>query len=267
MAATLAQGRSLRESPTELKVEEEEATVLDFSNVSTFNASHVIHFTGFGSRGLQPSGANAKNGTPWYRLKHTSERGTADHEHFGGLVSTGDFNHDILEAHNVVRTYAGLAPLTWHDGLAAKANQRADELVRGGCYIRHTSTGRRMHEHGFYYLGENLYKVINMEPTGVDIVDAWYAEIEDYTYGRVGDSCVRGRCWHRSQPPCTVGHFTQVMWQSSSQIGCARRECYGQPKRTFVALCYYGEGGNIVGSEPFYSSHAQTLGVGSSTCR
>merc|ERR1719265_740413 len=101
-----------------------------------------------------------------------------------------------------------------------------------------------------------------MVPTGVDIGDAWYAEIEDYTYGAVSETCVRRKCASRSSPPCMIGHFTQMMWQRTTHVGCARAECPNQAKRTFVAVCNYGPGGNIADLLPFFSEHARELGLG-----
>lgn len=240
-----------------------DATELDRSNSTGLP---LLHFAGFSNHGVDFPGANAKNGTPWFRLKDTDDRGEAGHSHFGGLEATGDFDYDVLEAHNAVRSFAGIAPLAWSQPLAQLAASRVRKLAEDGCYIRHTPPNERMQQAGFYYIGENLYKVINMVPTGVDIVDAWYAEIADYTYGRVGKDCATEKCSGRTSPPCAVGHFTQVMWADSKFVGCARMECPNQAKRTSVATCYYGEGGNIVGSAPFWPQHSEKLGFRKKVC-
>ena len=72
---------------------------------------------------------------------------------------------------------------------------------------------------GFSYVGENLYKAVGMHPTGVDVVDAWYAELEDYTYGEVGNYCVKSKCVGRRSPPCVFGHFTQVSGSNKAKLG------------------------------------------------
>lgn len=215
-------------------------------------------------RALWPT--NPKNGTPWYREKRVSERGTSSHSHFGDLEATGTFKGDVERAHNAVREYAGLAPLTWSTGLAALAAKRVRKLAEDGCYIRHSPLDERWNESGFQYVGENLYKVINMAPTGVDVVDAWYAEIEDYSYGPVGATCTKQRCASRAQPPCTLGHFTQVMWAESTHVGCARAECPGEEQPTFVAVCHYGPGGNIVGRVPFPPVLSEAIGLSAKAC-
>lgn len=209
---------------------------------------------------------NPRNGTPWFRYKNVGDKGVAGHPHFSGLSSTGDFKEDILQGHNVVRSRAGLSPLEWSSGLQKLASDRVYKLANEGCYIKHSSTSYRWYAAGFNYVGENLYKVINMAPTGVDIADAWYAEIDDYTFGDVGKPCVKEKCLGRTSPPCTIGHFTQMMWEKSSSLGCGLAECPNQAKRTFIAVCHYGPGGNIAGQEPFSGSISGTLGFAQERC-
>lgn len=216
--------------------------------------------------GIRWGSWNPKNGTPWYRFKRVGDAGAAGHPHFNGLTATGNFRDDILGAHNVVRERAGIQPLEWSAQLASLASARVQKLANNGCYIQHSPLEDRWQNAGFQYIGENLYKVINMVPTGVDIVDAWYAEVEDYSYGPVGSSCTKALCADRVSPPCTLGHFTQVMWSHSSHLGCALSECPSQAKQTFVAVCQYGPGGNIVGRLPFESYHSATVGLDSQVC-
>jgi len=241
-------------------VTDSEPTVLDFSDLP-FTDSIVNLAAG------DPFKENPKNGTPWFRYTKKAGRGRANHSDFGGLTATGDFPEDILHAHNVVRERVGVEPLQWSNGLHEMASARVLKLANEGCYIKHSPLSDRWYEAGFEYIGENLYKVINMKPTGVDIVDAWYAEIEDYTFGTVGDACVKERCAGRANPPCTLGHFTQVMWAKSTHVGCARAECPDQSKRTFVSVCNYGPGGNIVGRYPFTAVNSKKLGLGTQDCR
>mmetsp|Transcript_73274 Transcript_73274/g.212231 ORF Transcript_73274/g.212231 Transcript_73274/m.212231 type:complete len:321 (-) Transcript_73274:5-967(-) len=219
----------------------------------------------YNDRGSWPAD-NPKNGTPWYRMKKVSEQGESTHRHFGGLTATGNFADDILRAHNVVRQRAGLVSLSWSSALESMARARVQKLAGEGCFIRHSPLHQRWEEAGFQYVGENLYKVINMAPTGVDVVDAWYAELEDYNYGSVGATCTKQRCAGRSSPPCMLGHFTQVMWAKTTDLGCAIEECPNQEQRTFVSVCNYGPGGNIVGNVPFSAACSRGLGLSNQAC-
>lgn len=246
--------RHVRPSVSGHVIYDMEPTELDFSSWTVLS-SRTMDFP-----------RNPNNGTPWYRYKQTSGRGQAGHLHFGGLEATGDFDQDILVAHNTVRKRAGIDPLSWNDELTQIASARIEKLVNGGCYIKHSPLEDRWMEAGFTYIGENLYKVINMKPTGVDVVDAWYAEIDDYQYGPVGSTCTKERCAGRTSPPCTLGHFTQVMWERSTSVGCARAQCSEQEKPTFIVVCNYGPGGNIVGQLPFASEHTTQLGLAREAC-
>ena len=58
------------------------------------------------------------------------------------------------------------------------------------------------------WMGENLYWVSGKYPTGEDPVDAWYNEIKDYDFNT-----------HTSKNGKKVGHFTQLIWQNSKEIG------------------------------------------------
>lgn len=240
-------------------VADEEPVSLDFSDLPFMDS--ILH-----QAVGDPYKTNPKDGKPWFRYTKTAGRGQANHTHFDGLTATGDFPEDILHSHNVVRERAGIAPLQWSSKLGEMASARVLKLANEGCYIEHSPLKERWYEASFEYIGENLYKVINMKPTGVDIVDAWYAELEDYSFGQVGSQCVKQKCAGRASPPCTLGHFTQVMWSKSTHVGCARAECPDQAKRTFISVCNYGEGGNIVGRYPFPAVASGKMGLSKSDC-
>jgi len=258
----LALSRDVQKNSTGILIPDPDPLIVNFSlSLPSTLANQTVGLAG----GYSTWPSNPKNGTPWYRLKKKDGRGQASHEHFGGLSAAGDFKVDIVDSHNVVRKRVGIRSLKWNEGLELIAARRVQLLVDGGCYIQHSPLHTRWEESGFQYIGENLYKVINMVPTGVDVADAWYAEISDYRYGKVGDACTK-KCLHRSSPPCTLGHFTQLMWSGSSDIGCARAECPGTPQRTFIVVCNYGEGGNIVGEFPFQTSNSVSLGLAGEEC-
>lgn len=187
--------------------------------------------------------------------------------HSGFFSATGSFPEDALHAHNVVRKRGGVPPLEWSSDLAQMASAAALQSANEGCYIKHSPVSDRWDKGGFEYVGENLYKVINMKPSGVDVVDAWYAESDDYTYGLVGSPCVKDRCHGRTSSPCMLGHFTQIMWAETTHVGCARAMCPDQAKPTFISVCNYGPGGNIVGKYPFPASNSGTMGFGTQDCR
>jgi uncharacterized protein YkwD len=64
-------------------------------------------------------------------------------------------------------------------------------------------------------------------------VDAWYNEVFGYNY-------ITGAPF----PGKKVGHFTQVVWKDSTEIGCASKACPGLG--TFY-VCDYNPSGNYAG--------------------
>lgn len=208
--------------------------------------------------GFGPPGGNS---TAWYRYRRA---GDAVHSDFGHAPDTGDVVADLITAHNRVRARAGLGSLQ-EDGELTRAAAKVvgSTVASPGCEIYHSSTASRMGGYQFGYVGENLYKVDGMDPTGYGIADAWYAERVDYRYGAVGETCTK-KCYGRGRP-CMTGHFTQMMWERSDAIGCAVGRC-PTGEQVYVAVCQYGPGGNLVGERPFAAGAAANLGVGTEPC-
>jgi pathogenesis-related protein 1 len=150
----------------------------------------------------------------------------------------------MVEAHNRVREAlsdpapdAALPPLTWSDDLAAVARGWALELVDRGCPLVHSQDCR---------YGENLAWYSGLQPQAADVVEGgWASEEACYTYGRflTADGCTSacdrsGGC----------GHYTQIIWRETRQVGCTVESCGGREE---VWVCSYAPVGNIVGQLPY----------------
>ncbi len=139
------------------------------------------------------------------------EAGTAESSASQG----GDLAQVTLDKHNQLRAKHCVPPLAWSAGLAATAQQWAN-----ACDFRHSSNG----------LGENLA----MGTSGAFPPDAqiqsWYDEIGQYDFaaGRFTSG---------------TGHFTQVIWRSSTELGCGVATCGGQD----LLVCNYSPPGNYSG--------------------
>jgi uncharacterized protein YkwD len=135
-------------------------------------------------------------------------------------VSSDDISA-YLSAHNTVRTQHGADPLTWSDDLSAKAQQWAD-----GCVFKHSGGSLGP-------FGENLAAGTGSF-TIADAVGLWNAEVSQYD----------------SNNP-VPSHFTQVVWKSTTQVGCAVQSCSGifdasyGPAQYYV--CEYSPAGNVIG--------------------
>lgn len=149
----------------------------------------------------------------------------------------------ILDQHNYYRSIAGIPLMTWDKNIAASAQKWADKLKSSnGCRMEHSSHTYRKNVGGFSYIGENLYwawssaSVSADAAAGKNAVDSWYAEIAYFQYSSKGVVCPR-----RGKKGA-IGHFTQVMWDKSTRLGCGYAVCGG---KSLVIVCQYGPGGNF----------------------
>ncbi|KAK5779047.1 hypothetical protein RI543_002931 [Arxiozyma heterogenica] len=129
----------------------------------------------------------------------------------------------VVLAHNKLRAlHVDTGNLTWSNTLAVYAEKYAA--------VYDCSSGRLVHSRGPY--GENLALGF---PNAVAAVDAWYSEIAHYNYSHPGFSMA-------------TGHFTQVVWRSTKEVGCAVKHC-GSYYRDYV-VCEYAPPGNYAGEFP-----------------
>ncbi len=84
--------------------------------------------------------------------------------------------------------------------------------------------------------GENLYCMwgsgLRVRVSGSDAVDSWYSEGEEHSYGD-------------SSPSTATGHFTQMVWRDSKELGVARAVSPSSGRTVVVAN--YRPAGNVLG--------------------
>jgi hypothetical protein len=151
----------------------------------------------------------------------------------GGTASRADFNARLLIAHNAQRSAIGVPPLVWNDRLAADARVWADELA---------ATGRFEHspdEPGKQPQGENLWAGTPRAFSPEAMVALWAAERRDYRPGIFPNNS-------RSGDVENVGHYTQLIWRGTRQVGCATAA--GRNEEFLV--CRYSDAGNVYGERP-----------------
>jgi len=157
------------------------------------------------------SGAKAQSAESPAQSKAPKVSNTTDN----GFIKT------CLDQHNVLRAKHGSPPLTLNADLGKIAQAWANELAKKG-NMEHSTSG----------FGENVYWCTD-PVDGKRPVDQWYSEIKDYNFSNlVGQK--------------GTGHFTQVIWKSSQEVGIAMAK---GPKGFFV-VANYNPPGNFIGMYP-----------------
>ncbi|HMG22286.1 MAG TPA: CAP domain-containing protein [Kofleriaceae bacterium] len=125
-----------------------------------------------------------------------------------------------VEAHNRVRAKHCAGELAWSAKLAQAAQRWANALRDRGCSFGHSG--------GSY--GENLAAGTTATLDPATVVKMWYDEIAEYRFPDGGFSS-------------KTGHFTQVVWRGTTQVGCGRSQCKGMD----IFVCEYSPAGNWEG--------------------
>jgi len=152
---------------------------------------------------------------------------------------------EVVDEHNRLRQLVasggqeGLPPasnmanLVYDEDLAVVAQRHADQ-----CKFAHDSNRQT---DDFSYVGQNLhegsYPTVENSKTWASIVRGWYGEVHKFidNGGNVDHfGGVKG-----------VGHFTQVIWGTTTHIGCGRTKYRNTGKYNMLSVCNYGHGGNI----------------------
>ena len=149
------------------------------------------------------------------------------------------FQEEILARHNEYRAQHGVPPLKWSDAIAKYARTRADTIVQQeGLNAGHAGLSSSY--------GENLYWAGSSgsgsaTPAAKAIADkavqSWYDEVKIYDFSKPGFSGA-------------VGHFTQLVWKNTTEVGCAVYSLQGSKWLETYVVCDYQAPGNVMGQFP-----------------
>ena len=128
------------------------------------------------------------------------------------------FTSAILNSTNTYRSQHNATDLSWNTTLADFAESYLDDDVGDDCAFEHSG--------GPY--GENL--AIGY-PNATASVEAWGDEREEYDFEHQGFDK-------------ETGHFTQLVWQNTTDVGCGRRLC---GEKGWYLVCEYWPVGNVEG--------------------
>lgn len=139
------------------------------------------------------------------------------------------------EVRAMVQTATPLPSLTWSPALAATAAawvaQCRDQDAPIGL-VDHNPGRSNGHP---YYVGENIY-ASGGAASAQQAVQLWASEQANYNYAT--NTC-SGVC----------GHYTQLVWRTTLEVGCAVGNCAGLTYPNAI-VCDYGPGGNS-GGKPY----------------
>jgi len=130
---------------------------------------------------------------------------------------------EFLESHNSVRALHRALPLEWSTSLAEKAASFAS-----ACRLDHT------------------YGTLSDTPYGENII----AATGSFPIADAVNAFIQDESEYRVSPP-VYNHFTQVVWKSTTTLGCGVATCDGMLGRhegpaTFY-VCLYDPAGNVIG--------------------
>ena len=134
-------------------------------------------------------------------------------------AADSEFAKQMIRFHNEKRAlHEDTGPLTWSDDLAVIAQNLANQYDCSGVLYE-----------GYSQYGENLAFGCGWE----DCFALWYDEISLYNYSIPMYS------------PDT-GHFTQIVWKDSTEVGCGYKSCPGW--WGYYMVCEYNPKGNMLWS-------------------
>lgn len=138
----------------------------------------------------------------------------------------------VLATHNATRADYGAAPLSWSDALAVRAKVHAVFLARTGTFEHDPQAGARPRD------GENMSMGTRGVHSDAELIGVWIDERRDFKPGRFPNVSRSGN-WTR------VGHYTQMVWPETREVGCA----VASNARDDILVCRYAPAGNVVGIE------------------
>jgi Cysteine-rich secretory protein family len=138
------------------------------------------------------------------------------------------FSEEILAAHNRYRKAVGVPPLVWSEHLAHAALAWANGL---------SATLQFAHDRGLRGQGENLWMGTDGAFTLTEMVDGWGQEKQYFRNGSFPDVSTTGKWFD-------VGHYTQMVWRTTTKVGCAG---VSGADGNYRFVCRYSPPGNVIG--------------------
>ncbi|NXW55472.1 CRIS protein, partial [Eurystomus gularis] len=147
-------------------------------------------------------------------------------------TSKADQQKLIVDKHNELRrgvkpTASNMMKMEWSAAAANNAQKWANQ-----CTLSHSPAKMRTTN---VLCGENLFMSSAPFPWPY-VAQAWYNEEKDFDYG-IG----------AKTQDAVIGHYTQMVWHNSNQVGCGVAYCPNS-KYQYFYVCQYCPMGNIISS-------------------
>jgi len=140
-----------------------------------------------------------------------------------------EFPARIVAAHNAERARIGMPPLAWDDSLGVGAAAYAQQMAFSGMFQHSNRQARRG-------IGENLWMGTHGAFSVEAMVGGWSAEKRYFMAGTFPNNSRSGN-WE------DVGHYTQMIWPTTTHVGCA----LASTARVDYLVCRYSPAGNMDG--------------------
>ncbi len=137
----------------------------------------------------------------------------------------------LIQAQNRARAVYGSPPLAWDEALAASARAYALALARDGRFAHDPQRGAQVRQ------GENLWRGTRGAFEYATMVADWIDEGANFRPGRFPDVS-------RKAPWTMVSHYTQIIWPTTSSVGCA---IVSNASDDYL-VCRYLPAGNVFGT-------------------
>ena len=153
---------------------------------------------------------------------------------------------EILAAQNRYRAEVNVTALNWSENLSRQAQECADYNA-----ANFLPQGRQKHcpKSGF---GQNIaLATLSLHKTLPQMVDQWGEEKRNFINGEYPSVSATGS-------PGAVSHYTQIIWQETAEVGCAKANSSGYE----ILVCDYTPRGNINGTAVYAPLRPKAVDVG-----
>jgi|AntRauTorckE5430_2_1112549.scaffolds.fasta_scaffold03454_1 uncharacterized protein YkwD len=144
-----------------------------------------------------------------------------------GSNYTKEQAEEMVSRHNEYRKAVGVSDLKWSNEVATYAQNWANHLAENGCDLEHRSNNK---------YGENISWSYGRDPAPTQISDDWASEKKYWKGGKI-----------TMRNFSKVGHYTQMIWFASTEIGCGQATC---SDGSIIVVCNYNPPGNMIGQSP-----------------